>query len=141
VLTAAAMLEASGGRGRGTLLPYCAPFADQLGAPQLYLGPIAGCLGVVPSLMAQARTRLSSSRRRGVDGGRHAQGACGGGGQSPRTTHCAAMRSGEAAALLRFVLPACSVGREEAIAPLLFCIMSTFKNPLFSYHTSSSPQF
>jgi hypothetical protein len=130
-----------GGAAEAPCCPTARHFADQLGALQLYLGPIAERLGVVPSLMAPARTRLSSSRRRGVDGCRHAQGACGGGGQSPRTAHCAAMRSGEAAAMLRFVLPACSVGREEATAPLLFCIMSTFRNLLFSYHTSSRPQF
>lgn len=108
-------------RDRGTLLPYVAPIADRLGALQAYVGSIAhgagadalvkfpGGVAFTVAAMLEAPVEVAA--------------------KSSHSTR-AAMRTGEEAAMLRFVLPACAVGREQATGPLL----SKFRNPLHLSH-------
>ncbi|KAM0885034.1 hypothetical protein ACQ4PT_030591 [Festuca glaucescens] len=107
------------GASRGTLLPYFAPIADRLGALQPYLGPIAERLGVVPvphgAGGTDALVKFPGGEALTVAAILEAPGEVVAK-SSHSTVYRAAMRSGEAAVLLRFVRPACAVGPEEATA-------------------------
>uniref|UniRef100_A0ACD5ZCV0 Uncharacterized protein n=1 Tax=Avena sativa TaxID=4498 RepID=A0ACD5ZCV0_AVESA len=112
------------GTSRGALLPYFAPIADRLGALQPYLGPIAERLGVVPVPHghgvgygggADALVKFPGGEALSVAAILEAPGEVVAK-SSHSTVYRAAMRSGEAAVLLRFVRPACAVGPEEATA-------------------------
>ena len=106
------------GTARGSsLLPYFAPIADRLGALQPYLGPIAERLGVVPVPhgIAGALVKFPGGEALSVAAILEAPGEVVAK-SSHSTVYRAAMRSGEAAVLLRFVRPACAVGPEEATA-------------------------
>uniref|UniRef100_A0ACD5Z3L4 Uncharacterized protein n=1 Tax=Avena sativa TaxID=4498 RepID=A0ACD5Z3L4_AVESA len=116
-----ACLRRGDGTSRGTLLPYFAPIADRLGALQPYLGPIAERLGVVPVPHgvgyggANALVKFPGGEALTVAAILEAPGEVVAK-SSHSTVYRAAMRSGEAAVLLRFVRPACAVGPEEATA-------------------------
>ena len=119
-LPACLRLRRSDGTARGSaLLPYFAPIADRLGALQPYLGPIAERLGVVPVPhgvgAAHALVKFPGGEALSVAAILEAPGEVVAK-SSHSTVYRAAMRSGEAAVLLRFVRPACAVGPEEATA-------------------------
>ncbi|XP_066332231.1 putative kinase-like protein TMKL1 [Miscanthus floridulus] len=100
-----------------TVLPYFAPIADRLGALP-YLGPFADRLGVGPhqqGLHAQALVKFPGGEALSVAAILEAPGEVIAK-SAHSTLYRAAMRSGEAAVLLRFVRPACAVGAEEAYA-------------------------
>ncbi|EES05790.1 putative kinase-like protein TMKL1 [Sorghum bicolor] len=99
-----------------TVLPYFAPIADRLGALP-YLGPFADRLGVGPHHQgtAQALVKFPGGEALSVAAILEAPGEVVAK-SAHSTLYRAAMRSGEAAVLLRFVRPACAVGAEEAYA-------------------------
>ncbi|XP_047077209.1 putative kinase-like protein TMKL1 [Lolium rigidum] len=115
----ACLRRRSDGATRGALLPYFAPIADRLGALQPYLGPIAERLGVVPvphgAGHADALVKFPGGEALTVAAILEAPGEVVAK-SSHSTVYRAAMRSGEAAVLLRFVRPACAVGPDEATA-------------------------
>jgi hypothetical protein len=119
----ACLRRRDGATSRGsTLLPYFAPIADRLGALQPYLAPIAERLGVVPYGIAggahagaNALVKFPGGEALTVAAILEAPGEVVAK-SSHSTVYRAAMRSGEAAVLLRFVRPACAVGPEEATA-------------------------
>ncbi|KAF0889098.1 hypothetical protein E2562_021149 [Oryza meyeriana var. granulata] len=109
-------------RTANTMLPYFAPIADRLGALQPYLGPIADRLGVGaqsgvggPYGRADALVKFPGGEGLSVAAILEAPGEVVGK-SSHSTLYRAAMRSGEAAVLLRFVRPACALNSEEASA-------------------------
>jgi hypothetical protein len=101
-----------------TVLPYFAPIADRLGALP-YLGPFADRLGVGPhggaGAAQQALVKFPGGEALSVAAILEAPGEVVAK-SAHSTLYRAAMRSGEAAVLLRFVRPACAVGAEEAYA-------------------------
>jgi hypothetical protein len=109
-------------RAPSNVLPYFVPIADRLGALP-YLGPIAERLGVGPQGGAAAGYRFGSDALVKFPGGETLSVAAileAPGEVIAKSAHStlyrAAVRSGEAALLLRFVRPACAVGAEEASA-------------------------
>ncbi|CAL4967929.1 unnamed protein product [Urochloa decumbens] len=107
--------------GGGAVLPYFAPIADRLGALP-YLGPFAERLGVGGphgygghSGGAQALVRFPGGEALSVAAILEAPGEVVAK-SAHSTLYRAAVRSGEAAVLLRFVRPACAVGADEAYA-------------------------
>ncbi|CAL5020528.1 unnamed protein product [Urochloa decumbens] len=109
--------------GGGAVLPYFAPIADRLGALP-YLGPFAERLGVGGPHGyggyghgggAQALVRFPGGEALSVAAILEAPGEVVAK-SAHSTLYRAAMRSGEAAVLLRFVRPACAVGADEAYA-------------------------
>ncbi|KAL5211272.1 hypothetical protein ABZP36_022119 [Zizania latifolia] len=108
-------------RTANTMLPYFAPIADRLGALQPYLGPIADRLGVGAQVgvggygRADALVKFPGGESLSVAAILEAPGEVVTK-SSHSTLYRAAMRSGEAAVLLRFVRPACALNSEEASA-------------------------
>ncbi|KAG2652794.1 putative kinase-like protein TMKL1 [Panicum virgatum] len=105
----------------GAVLPYFAPIADRLGALP-YLGPFAERLGVGPQGGygyggggAQALVKFPGGEALSVAAILEAPGEVVAK-SAHSTLYRAAVRSGEAAVLLRFVRPACAVGADEAYA-------------------------
>lgn len=101
-----------------TVLPvYFAPIADRLGALP-YLAPFADRLGVGgsgPHGAAQALVKFPGGEALSVAAILEAPGEVVAK-SAHSTLYRAAVRSGEAAVLLRFVRPACAVGADEAYA-------------------------
>ncbi|KAJ1280260.1 hypothetical protein BS78_04G217400 [Paspalum vaginatum] len=97
----------------GTVLPYFAPIADRLGALP-YLGPFADRLGPGAGA-AHALVRFPGGEVLSVAAILEAPGEVVAK-SAHSTLYRAAVRSGEAAVLLRFVRPACAVGADEAYA-------------------------
>nr|CAC39066.1 putative protein [Oryza sativa] len=110
-------------RTANTMLPYFAPIADRLGALQPYLAPIADRLGVGAHGgvcawaygRADALVKFPGGEALSVAAILEAPGEVVGK-SSHSTLYRAAMRSGEAAVLLRFVRPACAVTSDEGSA-------------------------
>uniref|UniRef100_A0A0D9VJ27 Protein kinase domain-containing protein n=1 Tax=Leersia perrieri TaxID=77586 RepID=A0A0D9VJ27_9ORYZ len=98
------------------LLPYFAPIADRLGALQPYLVPIADRLGAgagaPPYGRADALVKFAGGEALTVAAILEAPGEVVAK-SSHSTLYRAAMRSGEAAVLLRFVRPACALGSDD----------------------------
>lgn len=104
-------------RAPSNVLPYFVPIADRLGALP-YLGPIAERLGVGPQgqrFGAEALVKFPGGETLSVAAILEAPGEVVAK-SAHSTLYRAAMRAGEAAVLLRFVRPACTVGAEEASA-------------------------
>ncbi|XP_062222562.1 putative kinase-like protein TMKL1 [Phragmites australis] len=105
--------------GSSTVLPYFAPIADRLGALP-YLGPFAERLGVGAQGGgyhggAEALVKFPGGEALSVAAILEAPGEVVAK-SAHSTLYRAAMRSGEAAVLLRFLRPACAVGPEEVSA-------------------------
>ncbi|KAL6633853.1 hypothetical protein ACP70R_026524 [Stipagrostis hirtigluma subsp. patula] len=103
-------------RAPSNVLPYFVPIADRLGALP-YLGPFAERLGVGPqgAYHAEALVKFPGGEALTVAAILEAPGEVVAK-SAHSTLYRAAMRSGEAVVLLRFVRPACAVGPEEVSA-------------------------